>query len=47
MSLPEHTFECFNRQNLNLFDLNIHCSNTHTTAANDAVYENSFERSAV
>jgi threonine synthase len=31
---------------LHVFDLNIHCSNTHTTAANNANYENSFERKA-
>jgi hypothetical protein len=43
---PEHAFECSNRVKSTLSNLNIHYSNTHATATNDAVYENSFERRA-
>ena len=44
MSLPEHAFKCFNRAKSALFNLNIHYNNTHSTAANDAIYNNLNER---
>jgi hypothetical protein len=39
MRVTEHAFECFNLAKLTLFNLNIHCSNTHpTAAANDTAF---------